>query len=138
MNSPVVLDTHAWMWLAEGRQDLQRRAVTMMETASESSLLRVSAISLWEIAMLEARGRLRFDIPCEDWIEAALGLPGLSLVPLTPGICVESTRLPGEPVGDPADRLIVATARMVSGTLITRDGRLLRYARSGNLKAMAV
>jgi PIN domain nuclease of toxin-antitoxin system len=92
-----------------------------MERASERSLLRLSAISPWEVAMLEARGRLRFDIPCGDWIDDALGLPGLCLVPLTPGICVDSTRLQGEPGGDPTDRLIVATARAVGGTLFTRD-----------------
>jgi PIN domain nuclease of toxin-antitoxin system len=126
------------VWLVEGHQGLKQRAVSMMERAGEDSRLRLCAISVWEVAMLESKGRIGFNVPCLEWIEAALGLPGLSLMPLTPVICVESTRLPGALAGDPADRLIVATARGLGATLITRDERLLRYARTGSVKAVEV
>lgn len=135
MDRPVLLDTHVWVWLAEGRAGVRPEAVALMERAGEESLLRVSAISAWEVGMLEARGRLRFDVPCEEWVEKAFGLPGLSLMPLTPSICVRSSRLPGNLHGDPADRLIVATARELGALLLTRDEPILQYAAKGHLRA---
>ncbi len=135
MDRPVLLDTHVWVWLMEGRAGLRSEAVELMERAGEESFLRVSVISAWEVGMLEARGRLRFDIPCEDWVEQAFGLPGLSLMPLTPLICVRSSRLPGVFHGDPADRLIVATARELGAVLLTRDDPILQYAALGHVRA---
>ena len=137
MDRPVLLDTHVWVWLMEGRADVSPEAVRLMESAGEESSLRVSVISAWEVGMLEAKGRLRFDIACEAWVEHAFGLPGLSLMPLTPSICVRSSRLPGDFHGDPADRLIVATARELGALLVTRDGLLLQYAARGHLRALA-
>ena len=107
-----------------------------MERAGEESFLRVSAISAWEVGMLEARGRLRFDVTCEEWVEQAFGLPGLSFIPLTPSICVRSSRLPGVFHGDPADRLIVATSRDLGAVLLTRDDPILQYAAQGYLQAL--
>ena len=135
MDRPVLLDTHVWVWLMEGRAGVRPEAVELMERAGEASFLRVSVISVWEVGMLEARGRLRFDIPCEEWIEKAFGLPGLSLMPLTPSICVRSSRLPGVFHGDPADRLIVATARELGAVLLTRDDPILQYAAGGHVRA---
>ncbi len=137
MDRPVLLDTHVWVWLMEGRAGVNSKAVRLMERAGEESFLRVSAISPWEVGMLEARGRLRFDIPCEEWVEHAFGLPGLSLMPLTPSICVRSSRLPGDFHGDPADRIIVATARELGAVLLTRDEPILQYAAQGHVQALA-
>jgi PIN domain nuclease of toxin-antitoxin system len=136
VNRPVLLDTHVWVWLMEGRAGVNPEAVQLMERAGEESFLRVSVISAWEVGMLEARGRLRFDIPCEEWVEHAFGLPGLSLMPLTPSICVRSGRLP-DFHGDAADRLIVATARELGAVLLTRDEPILQYAALGHLRALA-
>jgi PIN domain nuclease of toxin-antitoxin system len=138
MDSPILLDTHAWVWFLEGREGLVRDSVALAEQAADESLLRVSIISAWEVGMLEAKGRLRFAIPCEQWIDRAFGLPGLSLVPLTPLICVRSSRLPGDFHGDPADRLLVATARETGALLLTRDERILQYGRAGHMRAAAV
>jgi PIN domain nuclease of toxin-antitoxin system len=135
VDRPVLLDTHVWVWLIEGRAGVRPDAVELMERAGEESFLRVSAISAWEVSMLEARGRLRFDVPCEEWVEQGFGLPGLSLMPLTPSICVRSSRLPGNFHGDPADRLIVATARELGALLLTRDDQILHYAAQGYLIA---
>jgi PIN domain nuclease of toxin-antitoxin system len=121
----------------EGRAGVSPEAVRLMERAGEESFLRVSVISAWEIGMLEVRGRLRFNIPCQEWVELAFGLPGLSLMPLTPSICVRSSRLPGDFHGDPADRLIVATARELGAVLLTRDEPILQYAALGHLRALA-
>jgi PIN domain nuclease of toxin-antitoxin system len=136
VDRPVLLDTHVWVWLMEGRAGVRPEAVQLMEAAGEESFLRVSVISAWEVGMLEARGRLRFDIPCEEWMEQAYGLPGLSLMPLTPSICVRSFRLPGVFHGDTADRLIVATARELGAVLLTRDDPILQYAALGHLRAL--
>ena len=136
MNRPVLLDTHVWVWLVESRAGVRPEAVELMERAGEESFLRVSAISAWEVGMLEARGRLRFDVTCEEWVEQAFGLPGLSFIPLTPSICVRSSRLPGVFHGDPADRLIVATSRDLGAVLLTRDDPILQYAAQGYLQAL--
>ena len=138
MDNPILLDTHVWIWLLEGRDGLGADAVELMERSAEDSLLRVSIISAWEVGMLEAKGRVRFTIPCERWVEKAFGLPGLSLFPLTPAICIRSTRLPGDFHGDPADRLLVATAREIGALMLTRDERILEYGRAGHVRAEAV
>jgi PIN domain nuclease of toxin-antitoxin system len=136
VNRPVLLDTYVWVWLLEGRTGIHQEALDLMERAGEESFLRVSAISAWEVGMLEAKGRLRFDIPCEDWVENAFHVPGMSLVPLTPSICVRSSRLPGDFHGDPADRLIVATARQIGAVLLTKDVQIIQYAAQGHLRVL--
>jgi PIN domain nuclease of toxin-antitoxin system len=113
------------VWIVEGREHLEQHGCGRRRGSS------LSALSMCEIAMLEARGRIRFDIPCLDWVEKATGLRGLSLVPLTPSIAVNATRLPGDFHGDPADRIIVATARAVGGVLVTRDAKITEYAAAG-------
>ena len=138
MDRPLLLDTHAWIWMMEGREGVRPDAVELMERAAADSLLRVSIISAWEVGRLEAKGRLRFTVPCEQWIELALGVPGLSLVPLTPAICVRSSRLPGDFHGDPADRLLVATARETDALMLSRDERILAYGRTGHLRVLPV
>ena len=89
--------------------------------------LGISVISCWEVAKAVELGRLTFQIPVEDWIHQALAYPGVSLVPLTPRITVESTQLPGQLHRDPADRFIVATARVHGWPLVTTDGKILQY-----------
>ncbi len=137
MDSPVLLDTHAWIWFLEGREGLVRDSVELAEQAADESLLRVSIISAWEVGMLEAKGRLRLAIPCEQWIDRAFGLPGLSAVPLIPSICIRSSRLPGDFHGDSADRLPVATARETGALPLTRGERILQYGRAGHVRAAA-
>jgi PIN domain nuclease of toxin-antitoxin system len=97
----------------------------------------VSAITPWEISILVAKGRLVLARDVQDWVDAVLALPGVRLAPLTPVIAVASTRLQGELRGDPADRLIVATARHLGAALVTADQALLRYAEAGHVQAVA-
>ena len=86
--------------------------------------------------MLEAKGRITLSVNCHDWVNAALGAPGVSWVPLDPGILIESSRLPGAFHGDPADRMIVATARKLDATVVTRDQGILAYGESGYVKVL--
>ncbi|MBT7065891.1 MAG: type II toxin-antitoxin system VapC family toxin [Verrucomicrobia bacterium] len=133
----LVLDTHIWVWLLEGATQLKPVVRRRIEAAARADNLLVSAISVWEVAMLEAKGRLIFEQDCNAWVKDALSAPGISLVPLAPEIAVSSTRLPGDFHGDPADRMIVATARAHGHTLVTADGGILAYATSGNLRVLA-
>lgn len=122
----IVLDTHIWVWWVNGSAELtagQRQALQ----AHIGAGLGVSIISCWEVAKLVERGRLQLTLPVERWLERALALPGVRLLELTPRIVVESTQLPGEFHRDPADQLIVATARIYDVPLLTADGKVLAY-----------
>lgn len=132
----VLLDTHALVWRVAGDERLHSAARRRIEAAAEEQRLWVSAITPWEIGMLVAKGRLMPDRDVMDRLQAALDLPGIRLATLEPALAVASTRLPGELHGDPADRLIVATARHLGATLVTADAALLAYGRRGHVKVM--
>jgi PIN domain nuclease of toxin-antitoxin system len=102
---------------------------------SEERVL-VSAITPWEVALLVSKGRLTLGVDAMDWIHDALAIPGLTLVPLEPEIAVASSRFPFEMHADPADRILVATARHLGATLVTADRALLELAVAGNFRAM--
>jgi PIN domain nuclease of toxin-antitoxin system len=95
--------------------------------SAEQSGIGVSAISCWEVAKLVERQRLSLPCPVFEWIQLALTYPGVQLLDLSPRICVESTQLPGTFHRDPADQLIVATARAFDAPLVTVDARILAY-----------
>lgn len=133
----TVLDTHVWIWAVEGdRTALASSAVDAIEEAARGGAVRVSAISVWEVAMLEARGRIGLSRPVDDWVDAALHAPGVRLLPLTPEIALESTRLPGAPHGDPADRILMASARVLGGRLATCDREIIEYGEGGQLSVL--
>jgi PIN domain nuclease of toxin-antitoxin system len=134
MAAPVVLDTHVWIWLMEGLEsELSAATVRAIEEAGSRGELALAAISVWELGMLEARGRITLSRSIDEWVRAALTAPGLRLVDPSPEIAVESTRLPGNPHGDPADRMIIATTRVLGGTLITCNDQILAYGTGGHL-----
>lgn len=132
----VLLDTHAWFWLASGEVDFAPQASQAIVEASSRDCLRVSVMSIWEIGMLDAKGRVDLGRPAEAWVRQALAMPGIALADLTPAIALASSRLPGEFHGDPADRIIVATARLTGAALVTRDRLILEYARAGHCVAV--
>jgi PIN domain nuclease of toxin-antitoxin system len=127
---PLLLDTHCWIWMQGGLEPRfsPEGLITLQKAARDANLM-VSAISVWEVALLESKRRISLDMDCTRWIREALDTPGLTLVPLTPEIAVHSTRLPGDFHGDPADRIIVATARLEGARLLTKDRKLLDYGR---------
>jgi len=123
----IVLDTHIWVWWVHEDERLtqaQREAIT----ANETDTVGISAISCWEIAKLVEYGRLELPSPLEEWFEQALNYPGVQLLALTPEIAIESTRLPGEFHRDPADQIVVATARVYGCSLVTLDDKILNYS----------
>ena len=131
----VVLDTHALVWLMQGSERVGPRSRALIAAAAKADSVFVPAISAWEIAMLVAKDRLALDRDVGEWLDAALGLPGLRLAALDPFVAVDSTRLPGDVHGDPADRLIIATARRHAAVLITDDRLILQYGAAGHVKA---
>lgn len=124
----VVLDTCVWLWLCSEPQRLSRAAREAVKREQGRGGLVVSIFSAWEIAKLVQKGKLKFTIPCRDWIDAAVRTEGVTVHPLTPEICAESTELPGVFHGDPADQIIVATARILSSPVVTSDRKILDYA----------
>lgn len=135
--SLTVLDTHIWIWVVEGHcAELAPAAIDAIEAAAREGAVRVSAISVWEVAMLEAKGRISLSRPLDDWIDAALHAPGLRLLPVSPEIAIESARLPGSPHGDPADCILMASARTVGGRLATCDGNIVDYSEGGHLSVL--
>jgi len=122
----ILLDTHIWVWWVDGSPQLATAQRDHVE-ANESSGLGVSVISCWEVAKLVELNRLELRCPVAEWIAQALAYPGVRLLYLTPRIAVESTKLPGTFHRDPADQIIVATARIRGCPLLTADARILRY-----------
>lgn len=120
----IVLDTHVWIWYATESGDLSDRAKQQIARSDE---IGVSILSCWETAMLVARGRIAFGMDVVDWIELALARPKVTLLSLDPKTAVMSTRLPGEFHGDPADRIIVATALNHHAKLVTKDRRITEW-----------
>jgi PIN domain nuclease of toxin-antitoxin system len=123
----LVLDTCAWLWYCAEPKKLSRVAREAIQREKARAGLIVSVISCWEIAKLVQKGKLKFSIRCREWIEFALQTEGISLYALTPEIAVESAELPGSFGGDPADQIIVATARALGVAVLTKDRKILDY-----------
>ena len=124
----LILDTHIWIWAINGDvARLSRGGLDAIERCSQKNQLGVCAISVWEVGMLEAKGRIQCGNDYLDWVKKALNAPGLRLIPLSPEIAIESSRLPGGFHGDPADRILAATSRILKATLLTKDLKLLEY-----------
>ncbi len=122
----IVLDTHVWVWWVHGDARLtttQAKAIL----ANEPSGIGVSAISCWEVAKLVERGKLKLPRPVVAWLREALGYPGVRLLGLTPEIAAASAALPDPFHRDPADQIIVATARTHGASLVTSDRKILSY-----------
>jgi PIN domain nuclease of toxin-antitoxin system len=135
-DSAVILDTHIWVWLNNGSSELSKSSIGRIERAAVSGEVYIPAIVVWEVATLAAKGRLTFKKPVRQWIEEALSQQGVTLIPLLPSIAIESTELPGEFHADPADRLIVASARIEGLPLMTRDSKILDYGSAGHVIAI--
>ena len=122
----ILLDTHEWVWWVNGDPALGAAASDIL-IANETAGLGVSIMSCWEVAKKVEVGKLVLDRSLDAWLEGALAYPGVQLVELTPAIVIESTRLPGPFHRDPADQLIVATARVLGISLLTHDAKLVAY-----------
>jgi PIN domain nuclease of toxin-antitoxin system len=120
----IVLDTHVWVWWAAEPRKLSPKARRAIEEAPE---LGVCAISCWEVAMLVARDRLALDRAVSHWVRQALALPKVVSLPLTPEIAVRAAAFDASVPGDPADRMIVATALHHHAPVVTKDKRIQSF-----------
>ncbi len=135
--SPVVLDTHVLIWLMQGVERISQDKRLIIQDAANAGSLSVAAITPWEISMLTAKSRLALPMDVSQWLNAAFSRFGVGLVPLSPEIAIASNNLPGDFHNDPADRMIVATARHLNALLITEDRSILSYAQLGHLQAVS-
>lgn len=124
---PTFLDTHTWVWWVTEDRRLSRKAASVIQEAARGTGVSLSMISIWEIAKKVEKQQLALDRPAREWIDQALNVPGLALVELTPAILMDSCELPQPFHGDPADQIIVASARHHRATLVTKDANLRRY-----------
>ena len=133
----LVLDTHVWYWFVSGRTDkLARTIPRRVERAVSAGRAFVSAMSAWELGMLVTKGRLTLSMDVGDWIDASREPPGIRVTDVTVEIALDGSRLPAFSQGDPADRIIVATARSLSATLVTCDDRILDYREAKAVKLL--
>lgn len=129
-DAALLLDTHVWLWMLSGTPDqLSSEAIALIERAAESHALHVSDVSYWELAMLVAKGRLMVHGPLRDALSGAVDENlGIRTLPVSRAVLLQSAQLPGEPHGDPMDRILLAQARLHGLSLVTCDRELISYA----------
>jgi len=133
----ILLDTCAAIWLMNGEPMSSKSRKAILSAGAAHIGIYVSPFTAWEIGTLIAKQRLYLTLSPEVWFERLLALPGVRLADLTPKILLDSTALPGSPPADPADRILAATARVQGRVVVTRDKKLLDYAREGHIRAIA-
>ena len=125
----LVVDTHVLVWWVSGSDLLSTNADKVINgTLANGGEIIISSISAWEIAMLISTGRLILSMDIESWLDEIAQIDGVRFVPVDNEIGIKSTQLPGEFHKDPADRMIVATARKLAAPLVTADKRIIAYA----------
>lgn len=122
----ILLDTHVWVWWVSQQGHLTSQLEQTIQS-QQGAGLGVSVISCWEVAKLVELGKLQLTLAPFDWLTQALAYPGVQLLDLTLPIIVASTQLPGNFHRDPADQIIVATARIYNIPLLTVDRKILNY-----------
>jgi PIN domain nuclease of toxin-antitoxin system len=123
----IVLDTQAWLWWVHDPLRLSRRAKAAIERAEKTDGIRVSVISVWEIAVKSGLGKLDLRMEITDWFRQASSYPSLVVEPVSAQDAIASTRLPGDFHKDPADRIIIAMSRRYGVDLVTSDKRIRDY-----------
>jgi PIN domain nuclease of toxin-antitoxin system len=135
--SPLLLDTNAAIWIMRD-EPLAHAAQNAMNAASQSSTaVLVSPVTAWEVGQLISRNRLNLSATPRGWFERLLAIPGMKLAELSPDILIAASFLPGKPPNDPADRILIATAREFAATLVTRDREIIAYGEQGNVSVLA-
>ena len=122
-----MLDTHTWIWWHMNPQKLSQKVKRIVGNTNRYDEILLSAISPWEFSKLLEKKRIGISCDPEDWINSALDMPKFRLVPLSPVLAYRSTVLPQPFHSDPADQIIVATAREENATILTKDARILTY-----------
>jgi len=134
--SGLLLDTCAVIWLGQQAR-ISRLAREAILEALEDDAVFVSPFTAWELSLLVARGRLALSTDVRAWFAQFAGQSGLRMADLSTNILIESNRLPGQPPADPADRIIISTARAMNLAVVTRDSRILDYGAAGHVREVA-
>jgi len=124
----IVLDTHTLVWWVTGDTTLSKKAKAAIEREQAGGDIVVSSISAWEIAMLVKRDRLVLSMDVSSWLSAVTQVDAVRFVLVDVEVATKSVELPGEFHKDPADRMIIATARKLAAPLVTKDERIQAYA----------
>jgi PIN domain nuclease of toxin-antitoxin system len=134
---PLLLDTNAAIWMMRNER-LAQAAQDAIDAASRSSTnVWISPITAWEVGLLVSRNRLNLSVTPRGWFQSLLAIPGMRPIELSPEILIASSFLPGRPPRDPMDRILIATARDLGATLVTRDRAILAYGESGQVSTLA-
>lgn len=137
MKTDLLLDTHTWIWLVNGESKISKTEFVSLVKKGDNVNLHLSAISLWEIAMLVSKDRLKLSINTSEWLKTYLKKSNTLISPINPEIAVISTELKGFH-GDPADRLILASAINLNAKIVTHDKLILSYCKSKKLNFLKV
>lgn len=136
MRRPFLLDTCAALWIVD--DTLQKRTYDALTEAHNHGLnTYVSPITAWEVGVMARKGRFKSNLTPSRWFEQLMRAPRMTLAEVTPEMLIASSFLPNFETGDPADRIIVATAREYGFTVVTRDTALLAYGKEGYLDVLA-
>ena len=122
----ILLDTHTWIWSHSATKllsDTVKKRIKKTLTDQRA----IASVSIWEFAMMVAKGRINVKIDPKLWLDNAIKNTGIKVIESSPEIALESCNLPGDFHRDPADQIIVATARIHNLTLLTKDQKILDY-----------
>jgi PIN domain nuclease of toxin-antitoxin system len=127
---PALIDTHIWIWYLDGAAErIQPEALELLRRCVRGERLLVSDISVWELGMKAAKGHIQLSPSPIGWVAAAGRRRGFDFLPVDRATLLASTSLPGEVHGDPADRILMATAALSGLPLVTADRLIVEYAR---------
>lgn len=132
-NHKLVLDTHIWIWLLNGEKIFNKIFLDEIKKRTNQGTIYLAAISLWEVSMLVEKRKIELEIDCLDWINQSLEGGEFKILALSPEVAVQSCRLGENIHGDPADRMIIASASASNAVLITHDRKILQYGESATL-----
>lgn len=135
--TPLLLDTNAAIWITQDLKLADSAVKALNEAADKGVAVLVSPITAWEVGLLVARGRIALPTNPDVWFQHLLEAPNTRLADMPAKVLIASSFLPNLTVKDPADRILVATAREFGFALITRDRALLQYAEAGHVRAIA-
>jgi len=122
----ILLDTQVLIWWTLKSDQLSEHHRKLIDSEEHSGIA-ASAFSVWEVGMLVSKNRLKLSEPAQVWLDRVLAIPTVRVLEVTPQILLDSTQLPDDFHGDPADRIIVSTARAHRLALLTTDAKILTY-----------
>jgi PIN domain nuclease of toxin-antitoxin system len=130
-----LLDTHVWIWSREGdERRMGRTTRRLLDRAHSHGLIRISPLSVFEVTALHVEERIHLNRPLDQWIRDAVGDGEVRIAELTMDVAIDAGHIPRTVLGDPSDRILVATARQIDATLVTADRAILAYARGGHVR----